>query len=113
MNDRTSYVEPFSEEFGDEWDDLEKAQRRQADDLMQVRDAFRHIFTLPQGEIAIAYLYNFCHQGTTTFVQGDPGESARREGMRRVYLQMAGFVALTDEKVFGMIQSQTRERDRR
>jgi len=86
----------------------EKTERRQA--LMAMRDDFRHVFTTPQGERAITYLYNFCNQGGTTFSQ-NASEAAYREGMRRVYLQIAGFVQMTDERIYELFQSQSRERN--
>lgn len=110
MSERFSEVD-YSPEFDGVQDSVER--NIAADNLMEVRDAFRHIFSLPQGEIALTYLYSYCRQGTSTFVQGDPNESARREGMRRVYLQIAGFVMMTDETIYSLSQSQQRERDLR
>jgi len=106
---RVPEIEGWGEAYTDEESDVEAA----SEDLQEIRDAFRHIFSLPQGEVALTYLYQYCKQGSSTFVQGDPNESARREGMRRVYLQIAGFVMMTDETVFSLSQSQQRERNLR
>ena len=110
--DRAPVVDE-SFEFGDEMEDEAAARELQAERIMETRDAFRQVFSTPQGELALTYLYEYCRQGVSTFVAGDPYETARREGMGRVYLQIAGFVMMTDEKVFDLSQSQSRERNRR
>lgn len=94
-----------------EVEDESEEHERRIDAMRHIRDDFAHLFTTPQGERVITYLYEFCRQGTTTF-STDPCEMAMREGMRRVYLQIAGFAQMTDETVFELAERQLRERMR-
>ena len=96
--------------YGDDEDAQRLSDQERRDAMARLRDDFVHIFKLPQGERALSYLYGFCHQGEATYMQGDSHETAMREGMRRVYLQIAGFVQMDDERIFEFTRSQTRER---
>ena len=93
--------------FGHEDDDDHPG--RGAEEMMEIRDAFRHIFSTPQGEKALTYLYHFCGQGMTTHGSSDR-DASFNEGKRRVYLQIAGFVQMTDERLYELVDSQSRER---
>lgn len=101
-------IQEFSFGHDEEYDPEDE---KRADAIMSVRDDFRYIFTTPQGERALTYLYHFCKQGVSTHSSSDR-DSSFQEGMRRVYLQIAGFVQMTDEKIYELAQTQARERSR-
>lgn len=97
--------------YGHDDADEDEFREKNAEALMSVRDDFRHVFTsTPQGDRALTYLYHFCRQGMTTLGSSER-ETSFNEGMRRVYLQIAGFVQMTDEKIYDMAQSKARERE--
>jgi len=86
-----------------------EADKERRKSLQDIRNDFRHVFGTPQGDRCLTYLYNMCNQGVTTF-SGSSQDMIYKEGMRRVYLQIAGFVQMTDERIYDLTQSQTKER---
>ena len=66
-------------------------RRRKAD--------YRHIFESVEGRRVLADLYRFCGMMRPSFVAGRPDETAFNEGKRRVFLRLAGFMELDDERI--------------
>lgn len=61
-------------------------------DLLSRRDritsAYQAVFDSPEGELVLAHLAKNCCVFDSTFVQGDPNQTALNEGGRRVVLSI-------------------------
>ncbi|GEM_PF-5775705 len=66
-------------------------RRRRAD--------YRQLFEGLEGRRVLADLYCFCGMASPSFVPGRPDETAFNEGKRRVFLRIAGFMELDDERI--------------
>jgi hypothetical protein len=54
----------------------------------RVNEAYKSVFTTPEGEIVLAHLCKVNFVFTTTFVKGDPYQTALHEGQRRLTLSI-------------------------
>jgi len=61
-----------------------------------LREDYKSCFQGPSGDRVLADLARLGRMGETTFVPGDPGYSAFREGMRAVVLHIFDAVGLLD-----------------
>ena len=66
-------------------------RRRRAD--------YRRCFATPEGRRVLADLYRFCGMASPSFVPGRADETAFNEGKRRVFLRLAAFLELDDDRV--------------
>lgn len=62
------------------------------DDERERRRLYAAVFGSPDGARVLDDLARACFATTPTYVRGDAMESARREGMRAVWLRVAGVV---------------------
>lgn len=69
---------------------------------------YKDTFNTPSGEKVLADLASFCGQFEPTYRQGDPYDTAYREGMRRVYLRINSFLN-KDEQELNALVSQLRK----
>jgi len=91
---------PVSHGYDQEEDDWLAIQQRSLIDEESLRSAFATTFATPQGEMVLAYLYDFCRIGLPTYESGDSHQTAFNEGKRRVMLQIMGFIELEHEDLF-------------
>lgn len=75
--------------------DVLARRRRRAD--------YRATFAGPAGRRTLADLYRFCGMGSPSFVPGRPDETAFNEGRRRVFLRIAGFLELDEDRIRKLI----------
>jgi hypothetical protein len=61
-----------------------------------VANAYRNLFAVPDGDgrLVIGDLARYCRAGTTSFVAGDPHQTAFNEGARDVFLHVAELAGL-------------------
>lgn len=80
--------------------------------LKQLNKAYKQLFTKENesGKIVLKDLFSFCNMDKSTFVEGDPYSSAYNEGMRRVYLRIAGMLRM-DEEYINDLMKDVRGRD--
>ena len=52
-------------------------------DLMKLHDSYKVIFSTPDGERVLDHLCKISFLADTSYVAGDPYETAHREGQRR------------------------------
>lgn len=64
--------------------------RKQIADYSQeeINDAYHSIFNSPKGRVVLLHLSDICHLDKTTYCFGDASETVRREGERRVILEI-------------------------
>lgn len=73
--------------------------------------AYRETFGTGSGAFVLADLSTRFRAMQTTYVRGDPGEGARREGERNVLLWIYSQLAMTDTDVREMIDQHSRSGD--
>jgi hypothetical protein len=61
-------------------------------DRQELRNAYRRVFTTPDGEVTLASLARFCGAGSVSFVPGDPQHTAYNEGKRSVLLHIESMI---------------------
>jgi hypothetical protein len=64
-----------------------------------LKESYRRIFDTPDGEIVLRHICRHAHVFGTTFVKGDPYETALREGERRLALSILRFIYREDRSV--------------
>ena len=72
------------------WRTLARLRRRRAD--------YRNVFDSDSGRRVMADLFRFCRMGQPSFVAGDPHATAYQEGMRRVFLRIAGILRMDEQR---------------
>jgi hypothetical protein len=72
------------------WRTLARLRRRRAD--------YRSVFDSDPGWRVIADLFRFCRMAQPSFVAGDSHATAYQEGMRRVFLRIAGILRMDEER---------------
>lgn len=85
---------------------LEKA-RQSVDAItgqLAVHQAYRDVFTSPQGQIVLRHLMRKFHVASSTFVAGDPTDTARQEGERRVILSILRAVYRNEDELIRELQ---------
>lgn len=66
---------------------------------IKLQECYRQVFDGPQGRIVLKHI---CRQGFvfhSTFVAGDPSQTALNEGQRRLALSILRFINLDQEKL--------------
>lgn len=61
----------------------------------QVGMAYRAVFDTPQGRDVLLDLAKYCNVSTTSFVAGDPHQTALNEGRRDTFNHIAEMLGLT------------------
>lgn len=71
----------------------------------RIQQAYKRLFESPDGQLVLEHLArtNFVFD-KSTFVQGDPHQSALHEGQRRVVLSIMRYIATDSEKLLKMIE---------
>jgi hypothetical protein len=59
---------------------------------VELQDSYKKIFSTPDGERVLEHLCKVGFIGDTTYVSGDPTETAHREGQRRLVLSILRFL---------------------
>ena len=104
---------PISFGYGDEDGEwlAEQQQRSRAVEREALMSAFSTAFSSPQGELVLAYLYDFCRLGLSTYQPGDSHQTAFNEGKRRVMLQIMGFIELDQQELFSKADKYAQSRE--
>jgi len=83
---------------------IEEQERRIAQE--ELESDFQRTFSTPSGERSLAFLYQYCRQNRTTYVQGDSHDTAFFEGKRDVILMIMSKIHVDDAEIIN------RSRDR-
>ena len=86
--------------------DPDKAEEYQRRDL--IHENVLRTFESEGGKFTLAWLYDICRMGNSTFVSGYPDQSAFNEGKRWVLLQIMGQMRIDDEELFRRARNVTR-----
>ena len=69
----------------------------------------------PSARLVLADLAHYCNAGRTSFVAGDPHQTAFNEGARDVFLHVAGMLAMDERQVADLFEERrsaiTREKE--
>ena len=65
---------------------------RQPSNIVELNDSYKKTFSTPDGERVLKHLCKIGFVGDTTYVAGDPYETAHREGQRRLVLSILRFL---------------------
>lgn len=67
---------------------VQEAQEKAVIRQVELMEAYQSVFTNPKGKQVLDHLCRHCFLGDTTFVVGDPYQTALNEGSRRVILSI-------------------------
>lgn len=70
---------------------------------------YKEVFESNAGKKVLADLAIFCGQYAPTYQQGDPYDTAYKEGMRRVYLRIHSYLNMDHAEVDKIINSYRKE----
>lgn len=74
-------------------------------DIINRKTNYQQCFKTPAGEKVLQDLMLFCKYRDSSFVVGDPNQTAFNEGMRRVILRIIKFMEMTDDDINKIIKS--------
>lgn len=57
------------------------------------------LFTSPAGERFLEHMYQYCRQGRSTFIPGDPHATSFYEGKREVMLYIMSLLHVDDQEI--------------
>ena len=72
--------------------------------LNELHDAYRAVFSTADGERVLEHLCKIAFIHDSTYVQGDPYESAHREGQRRLILSILRFCDRDPREIMQLMQ---------
>lgn len=67
---------------------MTEEEAKRAEQAALLMEAYRSVFSTPQGELVLSHLAKIGHVADTTFVQGAPDISAFNEGRRHLVLSI-------------------------
>ena len=70
-----------------------------------VAHAYRNVFAAGEGRLVLDDLARYCRAGTTSFVAGDPHQTAFNEGARDAFLHIAELAGLTPADIAQLFAS--------
>ena len=79
--------------------DLAVAQRLGRLRAQPVKAAYKRLFDSPDGKIVLAHIMKHGFVLRSTFVQGDPHETALNEGMRRMALSIIRYANIEEQYI--------------
>ncbi len=68
-------------------------------DRVRLNESYKAVFESVHGEIVLRHLVKVGYVFRPTYVQGDPTESAHREGMRRLVLSIIRQLKLDEDEM--------------
>lgn len=84
---------------------------RQIADILRgrlaIRKSYRQVFNTEDGKQVLAHLSKNCFLTQTTFVAGDPHQTAMNEGSRRVVLSILSFLNVDEQKLLKQIEQES------
>jgi hypothetical protein len=72
-----------------------------------VAHAYRNVFTADEGRQVLADLARYCRAGCTSFVAGDPHQTAFNEGARDAFLHIVELAGLTPADIAELLTDST------
>lgn len=78
-------------------------------DLKQLHDSYRAVFDSKDGERVLTHLCKVGFVNDTSYVSGDPYETAHREGQRRLVLSILRFLDRTPQEILHITEELTNE----
>ncbi len=60
--------------------------------IVELHDSYKRVFSTPDGERVLEHLCKVSFVFDTSYVAGDPHETAHREGQRRLVLSILRFI---------------------
>lgn len=86
---------------------------RQIADLLRgrlaIRKSYKQVFNTEDGKQVLAHLCRNCFLTQTTFVAGDPHQTAMNEGSRRVVLSIIRQLNMDEKDLLKQIEEQSNE----
>ena len=64
----------------------------------ELRNAYRSVFSGPDGAIVLEDILKFCGMGDSSVVLGDSHGTAENEGKRRIALRIVKFINMPDQE---------------
>jgi phage baseplate assembly protein W len=74
-------------------------------DLMKLHDSYKIIFSTPDGERVLDHLCKISFLADTSYVAGDPYETAHREGQRRLVLSILRFLERDPRQIMKQMEA--------
>ena len=74
-----------------------------AERIQKIRNDYEAAFSSPQGERVLSDLRIFCGATKSSF-DSDPYQTAYNEGLRRVWLRIESYLAMTDERILRLVK---------
>jgi hypothetical protein len=82
---------------------------KKPDRARQVGFSYGAVFDTPQGKAVISDLAKYCNVATTSFVPGDPYQTALNEGRRDAFNHIAEMLGLTPADFPNLVKEQTND----
>jgi hypothetical protein len=80
--------------------------RKVVSDKASLHDAYRSVFENPKGRMVLKHLCREGHVLSSTFVAGDPYQSALNEGERRIVLSILKFINKNPDELLRQIEEE-------
>jgi hypothetical protein len=74
-------------------------------DLLDLHTSYQAVFSTPDGERVLEHLCRVGFISNTTYVAGDPTESAHREGQRRLVLSILRFLERDPREIIKQLEN--------
>jgi len=74
-------------------------------DLLELHNSYKAVFSTPDGERVLEHLCKVGFISDTTYVAGDPVESAHREGKRRFVLSILRFLERDPRDIVKLLEA--------
>lgn len=71
--------------------------------------SYKRVFETPDGQEVLTHICKVAHLSKSTFVAGDPYETAMNEGRRKLALEILRFVRKDHREVIDMVEKQLDE----
>ena len=72
--------------------------------IKELHDSYRVVFESKDGERVLYHLCKIGFVNDTTYVPGDPHETAHREGQRRLVLSILRFIARSPQDILKLTE---------
>jgi hypothetical protein len=77
--------------------------------IVELHDSYKKVFSSPDGERVLEHLCRVGFVFDTSYVSGDPHETAHREGQRRLVLSILRFIERDPRELLQRLEGNTNE----
>lgn len=86
--------------------DFARASKDAITDRLALHDAYRSVFDGPKGRIVLRHLCKQANVLTSSFVAGDPHQTAFNEGERRIVLSILRFINRNPDELIRQLEEE-------